>query len=233
MTWNLHILPNSRMSAAENMARDFMLLERFPNPESIRLRHYRWSRPAYTFGLSQSHQYARSEIQVRNADLIRRPTGGGVVDHQHDWTYSLIIPAGHPLGTLPPVETYKSIHQCIVRALQSLGAKVALNEEAPTSTVPSVCFEKPEVYDIVLDNLSAKVAGAAQKRTKSGYLMQGSIWKPSLPNVDWTDYYNAFIDELALTAKAHKSFVSWPEWDEEFAANCLSRFESDEWNKRR
>ena len=192
------------------MALDFLLLNHYPKPDSIRLRHYGWERPSYTFGLSQSYQYARSEISVQDADLVRRPTGGGVVDHHHDWTYSIVIPASHELGQLQPIETYKAVHQCIVRAMKSLGAKVALNEDAPSESIPSVCFEKPEVYDVVLENLSAKIAGAAQKRTKSGYLMQGSIWKPTLPDLDWNSFHNGFIDEIAVLTRAKKSFVSWP-----------------------
>ena len=215
------------------MARDSMLLNHYPQPESIRLRHYGWSSPAYTFGLSQSFQYARSEVEDQNADLIRRPTGGGVVDHHHDWTYSLIIPTSHPLGKLPPKETYKSVHQCIVKALRALGAKVALNKQPPPNSLPSVCFEKPEVYDVVLEELLAKVGGGAQKRTKSGYLMQGSIWKPALPNIDWNSFYNIFIDHIALITEAQRSFVPWPNWDSELESSYLSRFDSDDWNRRR
>lgn len=233
MNCSLHVLPDSCLSAAENMARDFLLLNHYPDPAALRLRHYGWERPSYTFGLSQSYQYAQSEISDPNADLIRRPTGGGVVDHHRDWTYSLIIPSGHPLSQLQPIETYKAVHECIVQALQSLGARVTINREPPANALPSVCFEKPEIYDIVLENLSAKLAGAAQKRTKSGYLMQGSIWKPTLPEMDWNQFYNRFIDAFAHLAQAKKSFASWPEWNREIESECLSRFESSEWNQRR
>jgi len=229
----LHILPDSCLFAAENMARDSLLLNHYPYPASLRLRHYGWERPSYTFGLSQSYQYAQSEISNPNADLIRRPTGGGVVDHNDDWTYSLIIPSAHPLGQLQPIETYKSVHECIVRALRSLGARVTINREAPAKSLPSVCFEKPEIHDIILESLSAKVAGAAQKRTKSGYLMQGSIWKPTLPEMDWILFYNRFVDEIAHLAQAEKSFVPWPKWSREIESECLSRFESSDWNRRR
>ncbi len=233
MSCSLHILPDSNLAAAENMARDFLLLNHYPEPNSIRLRHYGWERPSYTFGLSQSYQYAHSKISVLDADFVRRPTGGGVVNHQHDWTYSLIIPASHSLGQLQPIETYKAVHQCIVRAMKSLGAKVALNQDAPSDSMPRVCFEKPEVYDVVLENLSAKVAGAAQKRTKSGYLMQGSIWKPTLPKLDWNSFHKGFINEITNLTDAKKSFVTWPKWDHELISSCLSRFESAEWKQRR
>ena len=117
--------------------------------------------------------------------------------------------------------------------MKSLGAKVALNEDAPSDSMPRVCFEKPEVYDVVLENLSAKVAGAAQKRTKSGYLIQGSIWKPTLPKLDWNSFHKGFINEITNLTAAKKSFVTWPKWDHELISSCLSRFESAEWKQRR
>jgi len=95
---NLHVLPVRTAGAAENMALDFLLLQRYPDQTVPRFRHYGWRAPAFTFGFGQKIAYARAQLPPGEPpDLCRRPTGGGVVDHRDDWTYALILPRGHTL----------------------------------------------------------------------------------------------------------------------------------------
>ncbi len=86
---HLHALPVRTAGAAENMALDFLLLQRYPAPAAVRFRHYEWRTAAFTFGLSQRIDYVRAHLPPGGTfDLCRRPTGGGVVDHRNDWTYA-------------------------------------------------------------------------------------------------------------------------------------------------
>jgi lipoyl(octanoyl) transferase len=233
MSHELHVIPDASHTAAKNMAHDFLLLNRYSPADALRIRHYGWIRPAFTFGLSQSFSYIQSEITDPSAEICRRPTGGGVVNHQEDWTYALVIPASHPLGRSQPVETYKIVHDCMIAAMTDQGCDVILNLDAPNNSTPGVCFNKSEVYDVVLRNFPSKVAGAAQKRSKAGYLMQGSIWKPILPDIEWNRFYNDFILEIAKVAEAEIQFESWPQWSEEEEHQLIEQFESDDWNKKR
>ena len=57
------------------------------------LRFYGWTAPAATFGYFQ--KYADVERATLLRPLIRRPTGGGIVPHDADWTYSAGFPPGH------------------------------------------------------------------------------------------------------------------------------------------
>src|SRR5690349_1891712 len=104
---NLHVLPHRTGGAAENMALDFLLLQRYPGEPVPRFRHYDWRKSAFTFGYAQKIAFVREQLgalagpeEARTVDLCRRPTGGGVVDHRDDWTYTVIIPRGHPLEEL-------------------------------------------------------------------------------------------------------------------------------------
>ena len=207
------------------------LIRNFQFP--IRFRHYGWVCGSYTFGLSQKHSYVESEIPDMSVDLCRRPTGGGVVSHLEDWTYALVIPASHPMYRGQPIETYRAVHQAIVDAMELQEVEAVLNLSAPEDPVPGVCFNKPELYDIVLKNFPTKVAGAAQKRSKTGFLMQGSIWKPIVSKLDWDRFYNDLTIQLSSLFDAEIEYVTSPGWDCSEEEALVEQFSSDDWNQRR
>ena len=105
----LHVLPDRTADAAENMALDFLMLQRYPEPGHFRLRHYEWRRPACTFGYSQKIAFVRKELPDPDLDVTRRATGGGIVDHTADWTFCLVMGAVAcmfmPVGTVLGVFT--------------------------------------------------------------------------------------------------------------------------------
>src|SRR5690625_7971744 len=96
----LHILPNRTGGAAENMALDFLLLQRYPKPEAARIRPYSWRSPAITFGSSQRWKEIEA-LEVSDREICRRPTGGRVAAHADDWAYSLVIPRTPAPGRAP------------------------------------------------------------------------------------------------------------------------------------
>ena len=159
--------------ATFNMAMDEVILEESSVPI---LRVYRWLKPAASFGYFE--KYKAVEKQHAGRDLVRRWTGGGVVLHGEDFTYSLMVPAGISLLKINPAESYRLIHAQIAKTLQDSGlpAKIA-SAQAPK--ISQACFENPVTSDILLDN--RKIAGAAQRRTSHGLLHQGSIQLPNLP----------------------------------------------------
>ena len=114
-----HILPTRTAGAAENMALDFLLLQRYPHAETIRFRHYEWRGPAATFGFGQKIAWVRGQLaKEETMDLCRRPTGGGIVDHRHDWTYALVISREHPLWEARATQSYRLVHECLAQALR-------------------------------------------------------------------------------------------------------------------
>ncbi len=128
----LEILPTRLGGAAENMATDFLLLQRHPRAGTPWFRHYGWHRPAFTFGYSQKISFVREQLSSfaeptadksagERFELCRRATGGGVVDHRDDWTYALVIPRGHPLEELRATQSYREIHEALAAALRMQG----------------------------------------------------------------------------------------------------------------
>jgi lipoyl(octanoyl) transferase len=232
----LHLLPTRTGGAAENMALDFLLLQRYPHA-SPRFRHYEWRAPAFTFGLSQTLEFVRAQLPADgHFDLCRRPTGGGVVDHREDWTYALVIPRGHPLEAERATHSYHIVHACLADALRALGQPVMLKErrdEETAGSAPGVCFQRPEIFDVLNEDTAEKVAGAAQKRNKHGLLMQGSIWKPAAGRLDWAEFEKKFSGGLAAALGVAPEPVPWPEFAEGEVEALIEQYSSPEWMEYR
>ncbi|MDE3084118.1 MAG: lipoate--protein ligase family protein [Verrucomicrobiota bacterium] len=234
----LHLLPTRTGGAAENMALDFLLLQRYPEAQAARFRHYEWRQPAFTFGLSQSLDFVRKQLPAGGPfDLCRRPTGGGVVDHREDWTYALISPRGHPLEVQRAPQSYRIVHACLAEALHTLGAPVVLKErpaeDSESDTAPGVCFQRAEIFDVLNENTGAKVAGAAQKRNKHGLLLQGSIWRPAAGEMDWDAFAEKFSSGLATALGAAPQPTPWPELADGEIEALVEHYSSPEWMEYR
>lgn len=180
----LHLYDDSEpRSAALNMAVDEALLETAAAPS---LRFYCWRGLALSFGYFGS--YADVADQRSDQEIVRRWTGGGVVPHGDDLTYSIIVPARHSFFARSSLAIYAALHDAIREALQGNGVEATL----ANSTSPKVsgdCFANAVRADVISGG--RKIAGAAQRRSRFGLLHQGSIQKVKLPH--------RFIDDFART----------------------------------
>jgi lipoyl(octanoyl) transferase len=172
---NWLFLDAGRGEPAFNMACDEALLEHVARHGVPILRCYGWTQPAATFGYFQ--HYAEIERTTHLRPLIRRPTGGGLVPHDADWTYSLAFPPGHEWHLLRAEDSYRSVHEWLQRAFAQLNV---VTEVAPCckKTLPGQCFAGYEKFDLLWHG--KKIAGAAQRRNKLGLLIQGSVQPPPL-----------------------------------------------------
>jgi lipoyl(octanoyl) transferase len=196
MDWLL--LNSGLCGAAFNMALDEALLKASSCQQRPVLRFYGWTEPAASFGYFQ--KYADVERATLLRPLIRRPTGGGIVPHDADWTYSLVFPPGHEWHSLKAEESYRRIHEWIRCAFAELNV---ITELAPSSKIsaPGECFVGHVKFDLLWKE--KKIAGAAQRRNKLGLLIQGSIQPPPIPlaRADW---------EKAMSEVAQQEFgVVW------------------------
>lgn len=199
-----------------NMAVDQAWLEQSTIPV---LRVYTWDQPTVTLGYAQS--LPKLQDALPGWPVIRRWTGGGVVLHQEDFTYSVIVPKEDPWAETPAVESYRRIHGSLATALSENGhpgCRLALQEdviEAP------FCFVAPAVHDVIRGPV--KVAGAGQRRGKLGLLHQGSVQQVILEPEFWPQWAARLAKELlvvetppaALLTRAHEleqKRYSLPEW---------------------
>jgi len=163
-SWRLFI--HGAASPARNMAIDEALLREIREPV---LRLYEWSVPAVSLG------YFQPAVLAGERPFVRRYTGGGLVDHARDVTYTIVLPRAHPWMELSAPQSYCEIHKGVQAALTACGI---VSELAPAAreVESEACFQKPVRFDIVAG--ADKLSGAAQRRTREGMLHQGSILLP-------------------------------------------------------
>lgn len=163
----------SPASAALNMAIDEALLEWSSLPT---IRFYGWAQPSISFGYFGRYQDV-TEFETTH-DLVRRWTGGGIVFHGNDLTYSLVVPISDPVRPTVSEEIYREVHQALRDALNQFGLGADILARRPEAG-SNACFASPVMADVMIGD--RKVAGAAHRRTKTGLLHQGSIQNVCLP----------------------------------------------------
>lgn len=175
----MFLLSQKCMSAGANMAADSMMLADWPLDDFPRLRFYDWDdAPAFTCGYSQCASDFCGILPAGTL-LCKRPTGGGLVRHENDdITYALAVPHWHAFFRLRARDSYLGIHRDIINAARDFGLDCLLFEGcAKALSGPAQCFASPAFGDALYAD-GSKLAGAAQKRTKAGFLLQGSIKLP-------------------------------------------------------
>jgi len=225
---NWLLLDSGPGSAAFNMALDEALLEAMPRLQRPLLRLYGWTEPAASFGYFQ--RFADVEQATLLRPLVRRPTGGGLVPHDADWTYSLVFPAGHPWHSLRAGESYSRAHEWIQAAFARLGIETEL-AQAAMHRLPGQCFEGCEKDDVLWRG--KKIAGAAQRRNRLGLLIQGSVQPLALAvsREAWQDAMHRVGETILGDGRAAlKSHNALRERAEELAA---TKYAQPAYNRRR
>lgn len=240
-------LPNAFGDAPTNMAIDAALLETMPEGLAA-FRHYGWLEPAATFGYAQTHKDVQETIGGNELSLVRRLTGGGIVDHRNDWTYALIIHSSLTCATIPATEIYKLIHRAISLSLGEMKIEShlapcprACTSPDPASHTPdppdlvAQCFVTPAANDVLRPD-GQKIAGAAMKRNRYGLLIQGSVDRTVLiEDLDFTKFkrhlLRNFSVALGLTIGAVEDIR--PLFNSQLIEDKKQKFSSKEWNQRR
>jgi lipoate-protein ligase A len=180
--WRLLVEP-AGSAGAVNMAIDQDLLERAAESSIPTLRLYRWNPPCLSFGRNEpaSQCYDRAQVERLGIDVVRRPTGGRAVWHEHEVTYAVAA----PIDAFASLRgAYRAIHETLAAALRSLGADVVLAPDrrltrppldptAASSDRHGSCFSTSVGGEILAGG--RKLVGSAQVRRGDALLQHGSI----------------------------------------------------------
>ncbi len=213
-----------------NMAIDEALLLCLPNAgqtEAAVLRFYIWTSAAVTFGYAQHYSdvlAATNSTFSPSPPLTRRLTGGGIVRHGTDLTFSLAVGQEHPFAQLTASESYCEIHTAIARALAQTGVSARLSKN-PGGTRALDCFVAPVSDDLLLPD-GGKIVGGAQRRLRAGLLHQGTIQLSAPPS----DLQHIIAHHLAGTIQIRDLTTNEAE-----VANRLAteKYQTPAWNQLR
>jgi lipoate-protein ligase A len=163
-------------TGARNMAVDEAILRAVAagaQPPTLRL--YAWSPACLSLGYGQRvADVDLSRLAARGWQLVRRLTGGRAILHTDELTYSVLLPADHPLGQGDVIESYRQISEALLHGLRLLGAQPAADPLVKRiEHVDAVCFETPSHYEITV--AGRKLVGSAQARKHGGILQHGTL----------------------------------------------------------
>ncbi len=185
--WRLLFTPNE--GPYMNMAIDEALAVKCGDTNNglPTIRFYTWKAPSCSIGYFQKIEKVLSDLNDKPIPIVRRPTGGGIVFHGNDLTFS-IIKRRVPGKSQEDIATfYKLIGKSIISGLSKPGleCKLYIPDENPdrrrlekatlkAQTVDrSICSLSPARYDVLING--GKVAGYAARRSRNVFLCQGYL----------------------------------------------------------
>ena len=164
--------------------------------------------------------------------VVRRPTGGGLVDHNADWTYAMIFP--EDLFSYRE-NSYRRIHAMIRDVLANTMGCFDVREAAETGASRgkiASCFAEPSPFDVL--SAGQKIAGAAQRRYKGWVLHQGSVhWKGLEKQQSRRHFTAAFVATLQSHLYLSACARELTETETARAADLFAhQYSTDAWNNK-
>lgn len=243
----IRVLQDSALAGPVNMARDEALLtlvgER-ASPPTLRL--YQWNPPTISLGYFQHYaDYEALPPPAGELAVVRRQTGGGAILHDLELTYSLTLPLEHPLLADGPNGLYELAHDAIIACLADLGiesGRCGVTDDSGAAKGPFFCFARRHCYDVLIGQ--DKLAGSAQRRTKSAVLQHGSIILGNRYAQQPTARSGAAFDEsvealrralpMRLVEHTGLSFDrgEWRPGELEATEPLVAKYAGDDWTRR-
>jgi len=218
-SWDLLIDPEPRRGAA-NMAIDEYLFHGLGDPPRTIVRFYTWGCPTASIGYSQiADRVLDLDFCLNNGiDVVRRITGGKLVLHWREITYS-IASSDTEIFSPTLAESYRLISAAIIRGLGKMGLRARLAGPPPSSYLKGnmPCFAYPARDEIEING--RKIVGSAQKRVAGRFLQHGSI--PLQDDGDLLRHISLARDEDSELRRISVSEALGREVDREWAVGCL------------
>ena len=167
-------LEDGAAAGAEQMAVDAGLLDRARATGDTVMRVFAWDRPTLSFGRHESvrDRFDAAMLERAGVGAVRRPTGGRVLLHVGEVTYSVTCPvaAGELLR-----DGFRRVNALLTDALARLGVSAATAGAAGTAIRPGsdACFAAPSSDELVVDG--RKLVASAQRQEGGALLQHGSI----------------------------------------------------------
>ncbi|MCX6353318.1 MAG: biotin/lipoate A/B protein ligase family protein [Candidatus Aureabacteria bacterium] len=171
--------------AFTNMALDETLLDSYCDrgaPPTLRI--YGWHPPAFSIGYFQDPRVNLDldQCERHKIAVVRRMTGGAVLFHFHDISYSIVCTLSDLRINYPIKYSYEILSSFLINLYRYLGLEPSFALQADPAlrhtlrmlnSKPEFCQATTEMHDIVIGN--KKIGGNAQRRRNNVILQHGSI----------------------------------------------------------
>jgi lipoate-protein ligase A len=174
------VMDTGSLTGPENMAIDEAIMQAHGRGEvPPTLRFYGWQPAAVSIGYFQS-MAQEIDLQAVNAGgfgYVRRPTGGRMIFHHLELTYSVTIRDDLLPGDV--TSTYRDLSKGLLEGFEILGLNPELSggevdpRRANPDEVNTLCFETASAYELEVGG--RKIAGSAQTRKNGVRMQHGSI----------------------------------------------------------
>ena len=164
-----------------NMAIDETLLRSFdPATSAPVLRLYGWDPPALSMGRFQKAGQALNleRCNVEGVPVVRRITGGGVIYHADELTYSIVCSPEQIPSTTSLKDSFRILTRFLLNFYKALGLDASYAQDAAPAGYrlgarTDFCFAGRESFDILING--RKIGGNAQRRQRNVIFQHGSI----------------------------------------------------------
>tara|TARA_B100000686_G_scaffold191894_1_gene198526 strand:- start:575 stop:1387 length:813 start_codon:yes stop_codon:yes gene_type:complete len=176
-------LDGEREDGVFNMAADQALLtlcNEGKSPPTIRL--YGWRKPTVSIGYSGKglERVDVGHCRKNSIDIVRRPTGGRILLHAEELTYSVTAPLEHPSFPKGLRKTHNIISQAIAECFGKFGIMGGVRViskpregSGGAQLLSPACFGLSNMTEITIDG--RKIVGSAQRRLSKAFLQHGSV----------------------------------------------------------
>ncbi len=165
-------------------------------PSSSLLHFYQWKHECpVTYGYFVNPQDVFTTEALSCLDHAKRPTGGGVVFHNGDFAFSLLVSFSHPLFSQRVLDNYQTVNTLVVRSLErafGISGELFVEDKEEEKNNINFCMAKISRYDVLFQG--RKIGGAAQRTTTKGFLHQGSVFLSGRGK----SFYQPFLKEEVL-----------------------------------
>ncbi len=187
------LIISQNLSSNDNTNIDKALFKAFENGSLPILRLYSWEK-SVTFGAGQNPSDYENLLKEYKNNFSKRITGGGVLFHGHDVSYSLVLPSTF-MDNRSVKETYELICSFILEFYSNLGLKASFAKDIESIVLSKspFCQVGFEAYDIIVNG--RKIGGNAQKRAKNVIFQHGSIPIKSIKN---DEKYGASLEDFSI-----------------------------------
>jgi len=189
------LIVDEAQAGSWNMAVDQALLQAANQQGLVTLRFYQWVPATLSLGYFQAVADRAAHPPSQRCPLVRRASGGGAIVHDHEWTYSLCLPAGDRLSRQHEL-LVADMHGILADLLREYGLEARRfdlsrggpHENARWRANPFLCFQRRAAGDLVSG--PHKICGSAQRRIDGAILQHGSLLvsrspaAPELPGIN-------------------------------------------------